>query len=126
MHSAIHNHVDMSPLLVPIQSPVITVQTFSHRGRWASSYGLPSGRGTGSGMDTVCTTISVTQHLFCNCYYCLIELQMDFTRWQWYYNKTQHVKIHITQNITPRSNKTAHKATQTVKDTLHNMNRMQK
>jgi hypothetical protein len=36
-----------------------------------------------------------------------------------YYNKTQYTNTHITQNNTPRSNKTAHKATQTVKDTLH-------
>jgi ferritin-like protein len=31
-----------------------------------------------------------------------------------------NIKIaHITQNNTPRSNKTAHKTTQTIKDTLH-------
>jgi hypothetical protein len=49
-----------------------------------------------------------------------------FTRWQWYYNKTQHTNTvtHITQNNTPHSN-TAHKTTQTIKDTLHKMNTMQ-
>jgi hypothetical protein len=31
-----------------------------------------------------------------------------FTRWQWYYNKTQHTNTHITQNNTPCSNKTQH------------------
>jgi hypothetical protein len=42
---------------------------------------------------------------------------MGSYQWQWYYNKTQHTKIHITlkQN-------TAHKATQTIKGTIHTMN----
>jgi hypothetical protein len=40
---------------------------------------------------------------------------MGFTRWQWYYNKTQHT------NNTAHSNKT----TQTIKDTLHTMNTTQ-
>jgi hypothetical protein len=39
------------------------------------------------------------------CYY-LIELQMGFTLWQWYYNKTQLTNTHFTQNSTLRSNKT--------------------
>jgi hypothetical protein len=45
---------------------------------------------------------------------------MGFARWQWYYNKTQHTKYHTTlkQNA-------AHKATQTVKDTLHTVNTTQ-
>jgi hypothetical protein len=43
-------------------------------------------------------------------YYYLIELQMGFTLWQWYYSKTT-----LKQN-------TAHNATQTMKDTLHTMN----
>jgi hypothetical protein len=25
---------------------------------------------------------------------------MGFTRWQWYYNKTQHTQIHISRKIT--------------------------
>jgi hypothetical protein len=53
---------------------------------------------------------------------------MDFSRWQWYYNKTlihNTQNTHITQNNTARSNKTAHKATQTIKDTLHTMNTTQ-
>jgi hypothetical protein len=33
-------------------------------------------------------------------YYYLIELQMGFTWWQWYYNKTQHTEIHISYKIT--------------------------
>jgi hypothetical protein len=43
----------------------------------------------------------------------IIELNCKwiFTRWQWYYNKTQN---------------TAHKDTQTIKDTLHTMNTTQK
>jgi hypothetical protein len=32
-------------------------------------------------------------------YYHLIELQMDFIRWQWYYNKTQYTNIHISHKI---------------------------
>jgi hypothetical protein len=43
---------------------------------------------------------------------------MGFTRWQWYFNETHHT------NNTPHSN-TAHKTTQTIKDTLHTMNTMQ-
>jgi hypothetical protein len=39
----------------------------------------------------VCTDVSEDYY----CFY-LIELQMSFTRWQWYYNKTQHTKIHTT------------------------------
>jgi hypothetical protein len=42
-------------------------------------------------------------------YYYLIQLQMDFTRWQCYYNETQHRNTNITQNNTPHSNKTQHK-----------------
>jgi hypothetical protein len=33
-------------------------------------------------------------------YYYLIKLQMGFTRWQWYYNKIQDTKIHISHKIT--------------------------
>jgi hypothetical protein len=51
---------------------------------------------------------------------------MGFTRWQWYYNKIKHKNTHITQDITPRSNKTVHKARQTIKDTLHTINTKQK
>jgi hypothetical protein len=42
-------------------------------------------------------------------------------------NKTQHINTHITQNTTPRSNETQHtkKSLQTIKDTLHTMNKMQ-
>jgi hypothetical protein len=35
------------------------------------------------------------------------------------------IQRYITQNNTPRSNKTAHKATPTIKDTLHTMNTTQ-
>jgi hypothetical protein len=31
-----------------------------------------------------------------------------FTQWQWYYNKTQDTNTHVTQNNTPRSNRTLH------------------
>jgi hypothetical protein len=31
-----------------------------------------------------------------------------FIRWQWYYNKTEYTNTQITQNNTPRSNKTQH------------------
>jgi uncharacterized protein YajQ (UPF0234 family) len=48
---------------------------------------------------------------------------MEFYRWQWYYSKTQHTKIHISHTIT---HQTAHKVTQTIKDTLHTMNTAQK
>jgi hypothetical protein len=48
----------------------------------------------------------------------LFKLQMGFYPVAVYYNKTQH-----THN-TPHSN-TAHKTTQTLKDTLHIMNTMQ-
>jgi hypothetical protein len=41
---------------------------------------------------------------------------MGSFRWQWYYNKTQHTTLK--QN-------TAHKITQTIRDTLHPMNTMQ-
>jgi hypothetical protein len=40
---------------------------------------------------------------------------MGFIRWQWYYNKAQHTTLK--QN-------TAHKITQTIRDTLHTMNTM--
>jgi hypothetical protein len=47
-------------------------------------------------------------------------MQMDFYRWQWYYNKTQHTDTHINQNNTSRSNKnTTHKAVQAMKNALH-------
>jgi hypothetical protein len=36
----------------------------------------------------------------------MLELQMGFTQWQCYYNKTQHTDTPVTQNNTPRSNKT--------------------
>jgi hypothetical protein len=39
---------------------------------------------------------------------------------------TTNKNTHITQNITPRSNGTTHKVTQTIKDTLHAMNTTQK
>jgi hypothetical protein len=58
-------------------------------------------------------------------YYYLFELQMGFTRLQWYYNKTQHKNTHITQNNTTLKQNTAHKAIQTLKDTLHTMNTTQ-
>jgi hypothetical protein len=41
--------------------------------------------------------------------YYLIELQMGFYPWQWYYNKTRHKNTHITQNNTLRSNKAQQK-----------------
>jgi hypothetical protein len=41
-------------------------------------------------------------------YYYLIELQMGFSWWQWYCNKTQHTNTYVAQNNTPRSNKTHH------------------
>jgi hypothetical protein len=45
----------------------------------------------------------------------LIEFQMDFTGWQWYYNKTQHTRMHISHKI-PHQSQTKH-STQTVKST---------
>jgi hypothetical protein len=36
-------------------------------------------------------------------YYYLTELQMASTRWQWYYNKTQHTKVNISHKITQHS-----------------------
>jgi hypothetical protein len=50
---------------------------------------------------------------------------MVFTRWQWYYNKTQHTKIHTSQNNTQHTTlkqNTGHKATKTIKVKLHSMN----
>jgi hypothetical protein len=29
-----------------------------------------------------------------------LNCKLVFIRWQWYYNKTQHTKIHISHNIT--------------------------
>jgi hypothetical protein len=58
--------------------------------------------------------IIITIYLNCKCFF--------FTRWQWYYeyNKTQHT------NNTQHSNRnTAHRTTQTIKDTLYTMNTMQ-
>jgi hypothetical protein len=49
---------------------------------------------------------------------------MGFTRWQWYYNKTQHTNTHITQNNTTLKQNTAHKTPQTIKDTFRAMNKM--
>jgi hypothetical protein len=46
---------------------------------------------------------------------------MGFSRWQWYYNNTQHTKIH-----TASKQNTAHKAAQTIKDTLHTVNTTEK
>jgi hypothetical protein len=57
-------------------------------------------------------------------YYILIELQMDFTWWQWHYKKAQHKNTHITQNNTPQN--IAHRATQTIKDKLYLMNTIQR
>jgi hypothetical protein len=58
-------------------------------------------------------------------YYYLIELKMGFSRWQWYYNQTQHTKY--TCHTEYHTNKTqAHKATQTIKDSLLTMNTSQK
>jgi hypothetical protein len=51
-----------------------------------------------------------------NYYYYLFNCTWVFTRWQWYYNKTQHNTHHIN---------TAQKTTQTIKDTLHTMITMQ-
>jgi hypothetical protein len=50
---------------------------------------------------------------------------MVFTRWQWYYNKTQHT--HNTSHKITHTLKqnTTHKTTQAIKDTLHKMNTMQ-
>jgi hypothetical protein len=53
-------------------------------------------------------------------HYYLIELEMGFYPWQWHYNKTQHKNTHITQNNTTLKQIIVHKATQTIKDTLHN------
>jgi hypothetical protein len=48
---------------------------------------------------------------------------MCFTRWQWYYKKTEHTKIHISYKITHHAKKNAaDKAAQRIKDTLHTMN----
>jgi hypothetical protein len=50
---------------------------------------------------------------------------MCFTRWQWYYNKTQHTNNTSHKILHHAKKNTAHKTTQTIKDTLHAMNTMQ-
>jgi hypothetical protein len=35
-----------------------------------------------------------------------LNYRLGFIRWQLYYNKTQHTNTHVTQNNTPRLNKT--------------------
>jgi hypothetical protein len=60
-------------------------------------------------------------------YYYLIKLQMGFTRWQWYYRKTQHTKIHISAKITHHTQtKHSTQSYTTIKDTLHTMKTRQK
>jgi hypothetical protein len=49
-----------------------------------------------------------------------------FTWWQWYYNKTLHTNnTHRTKQHTTLKQNRAHKTTQTIRDTLHTMNKMQ-
>jgi hypothetical protein len=61
-----------------------------------------------------CSVHPVHYYYYYYYYYYLIELKWGFTRWQWYYNKTQHKNTH------------ARRATQTIKDTLNTMNTTQK
>jgi ABC-type polar amino acid transport system ATPase subunit len=53
---------------------------------------------------------------------------MGLTLWHRYYNKTQHKKKNKnpTKYHTTVKQKTAHKAIQTIKDTLHTINTTQK
>jgi hypothetical protein len=46
---------------------------------------------------------------------------MGFTQWQWHYNNTKHRYIH---HHLKKKDKSAHKATQTMKDILQGMNKM--
>jgi hypothetical protein len=62
--------------------------------------------------------------LFHFCY--LIELQMGFLPGESGTTIRHNTKIHITQNITPHSNKTHYKTTLTINNTLHSMNTTQK
>jgi uncharacterized membrane protein len=57
----------------------------------------------------------------------LFELQMGFTRRQWYYSKTQYTNTHITQNNNKQKHNTqSYTNTQTIKDALHTINTTQK
>jgi hypothetical protein len=58
-------------------------------------------------LEIIIVIIIIIIHLNC---------KLVFTRWQWYYNKTQHI------NNTPHTNK---HSTQTINDALHTMNTMQ-
>jgi hypothetical protein len=59
-------------------------------------------------------------------YYCYhLNCKWAFTRWQWYYNKTQHKNTRHTKYHTTLKQNTKHKATQIIKGTLHTMNTTQ-